>query len=143
MKKNMMIQKTVSRSQMADCAREFIHSPVKIWTLTGTLGAGKTTLVQEMLAQLGVVGPVQSPTYTYVTLYHLADGRTVYHFDLYRLSSYEQFVQAGFDEYLHDENGICFIEWPEIVIPYLPADTVGHIVLEYGTEENLRLISIS
>ena len=74
----------------------------------------------EMLAKLGDVGPVQSPTYTYVTLYHLADGRTVYHFDLYRLSSYEQFVQAGFDEYLHDENGICFIEWPEKIQSLIP-----------------------
>ena len=134
--------KIVSRDQMADCAKGLVSLPVRIWTLTGTLGAGKTTLVQEILTQLGVVGPIQSPTYTYVTLYQLADGRTVYHFDLYRLSSYEQFVQAGFDEYLYDENGICFIEWPEIVLPYLPAPA-GHIVLDYAPDGQKRLISIS
>ncbi len=129
----------VDRAEMAACAKELLLLPVRVWTFTGTLGAGKTTLVQEMLAQLGVQGPVQSPTYTYVSVYPLLDGRTVYHFDLYRLSSYQEFIQAGFDEYLYDDNALCFIEWPEILKGVLPASTV-QITLQYASDEKRQIV---
>jgi tRNA threonylcarbamoyladenosine biosynthesis protein TsaE len=93
-----------------------------------------------MLAHLGISGPVQSPTYTYVSVYFLSDGRTVYHFDLYRLSSYEEFIQAGFDEYLYDPSALCFIEWPEILKGILPPAT-ARLTLEYISTEK-RQISV-
>lgn len=130
----------VDRTEMAGCAQHLLLLPVRVWTFTGTLGAGKTTLVQEMLAQLGVQGPVQSPTYTYVSVYPLLDGRIVYHFDLYRLSSYQEFIQAGFDEYLYDDNALCFIEWPEILKSALPAST-AQVTLQYASDEK-RLIAV-
>ncbi len=130
----------IDRTEMAACAKELLLLPARVWTFTGTLGAGKTTLVQEMLAQLGVQGPVQSPTYTYVSVYPLLDGRVVYHFDLYRLSSYQEFIQAGFDEYLYDDTALCFIEWPEIVSDALPARS-AKITLQYASDEK-RLIAV-
>ncbi len=129
----------VDRTEMIACAKELLLLPVRVWTFTGTLGAGKTTLVQEMLAQLGVQGPVQSPTYTYVSVYPLADGKIVYHFDLYRLSSYQEFIQAGFDEYLYDDNSLCFIEWPEILTDALPAST-AQITLQYASDEKRQIV---
>jgi len=130
----------ISRSEMAQCARDLLNVPGRVWTFTGTLGAGKTTLVQEMLGILGVQGPIQSPTYTYVTVYALPNARRLYHFDLYRLSSHNEFVQAGFDEYLYDERSLCFIEWPEIIKVGLPSDTIS-ITLAYAPNEQ-RIISV-
>ncbi len=129
----------VDRHEMAHVAQKLLALDARVWTFTGTLGAGKTTLVQEMLALLGQNGPAQSPTYTYVTTYLLPNNKVLYHFDLYRLSSYNQFIQAGFDEYLYDESSLCFIEWPEIIFLYLPEKTV-QVTLEY-LDDGTRAIS--
>ena len=129
----------VDREHMAECAKDLLQVDARVWTFTGTLGTGKTTLVQEMLDQLGIEGPIQSPTYTYVSVYQDSRGKTVYHFDLYRLSSYNEFIQAGFDEYLYDENALCFIEWPEILEKQLPAKTT-QVTLAY-TSDGKRLIT--
>ena len=137
-----MNQLVVDRSEMAQIAQKLLAFDARVWTFTGTLGAGKTTLVQEMLKQLGVTGPIQSPTYTYVCTYVLPDGRVVYHFDLYRLSSYQEFVQAGFDEYLYDQTALCFIEWPEIIQGHLPVHDVCSVMIEYLDEET-RMIQLN
>ncbi len=129
----------VDRHEMAHVAQKLLALDARVWTFTGTLGAGKTTLVQEMLALLGQNGPVQSPTYTYVTTYLLPNNKVLYHFDLYRLSSYNEFIQAGFDEYLYEESSLCFIEWPEIITPYLPEKT-AQVTLEY-LDDGTRAIS--
>ena len=133
---------TVDRSGMADCAKQLLQDGKRILTFSGTLGAGKTTLVQEMLKQLGVSGPIASPTYTYVSVYPLKDGRTVYHFDLYRLSSFQECIQAGFDEYLYDDKALCFIEWPEIIESLLPKQDVCKVSIEYIDEKNRLITSV-
>jgi tRNA threonylcarbamoyladenosine biosynthesis protein TsaE len=99
-------------------------------TLEGPLGAGKTTLVREIMQASGVKDDVTSPTFTYVNTYTTADGRTIYHFDLYRLNSLDDFYAAGFDEYLYAPNSLCIIEWPEIVMPLLN-ENLCKITLEH------------
>lgn len=89
-----------------------------IITFSGSLGAGKTTLVQAVARRLGVQGPIQSPTFTYVHSYSIPGGK-LHHFDLYRLSSAQDFVEAGFHEYLYQPLAKVFIEWPEIIEPLL------------------------
>lgn len=90
-----------------------------IVTLTGPLGAGKTTFVRALLNALGHHGPVKSPTYTLVEPYpDLAVP--VYHFDCYRFADPEEFRWGGFDEYFQPEN-LCLVEWPEKAHPYLPS----------------------
>ncbi len=103
------------------CVKMF--EAARVVTFTGTIGAGKTTLIAAIAREYGVVQAVSSPTYTYMQVYTLADGRRLYHFDLYRLKSLQEFVQAGFDEYLYQPDSICFIEWPEIIESLLQEDT--------------------
>lgn len=91
----------------------------KIVGLVGALGTGKTTLICAMLRALGVKESVTSPTFTYLNQYQAVDGRSVYHFDLYRLKNIAEFEQLGFFEYLDQPNSLVFIEWPEILVPIL------------------------
>ncbi len=70
----------------------------RIVTLTGALGAGKTTIVKELLKSLGVKERVTSPTFTYMNQYESEAGERIFHFDLYRIKSMHQFMQAGFQE---------------------------------------------
>ena len=101
-----------------------------IFTLTGSLGAGKTTLVREMLRLCGVEGSITSPTFTYVNLYANKQEQTFYHFDCYRITELDQFIQAGFDEYLYLPDSWCFIEWPEMIMPLL-TNKACHISIDY------------
>lgn len=131
----------ITLSDMQKTAQNLLSNQVKIYTFTGSLGAGKTTLVQAMLRELGVNEAIQSPTYTYVCRYRAADGRMLYHFDLYRLNSLDEFSQAGFEEYLYDSNGLCFIEWPEIIKPLLD-EKVCQISLEYKDDQS-RILKVT
>lgn len=80
-------------------------------SLRGELGAGKTTLVSGVMAALGHVGAVRSPTYTLIEPYALA-GRDVYHLDLYRLTDPAQLEELGLRDLLLP-SAVLLIEWPE------------------------------
>jgi len=92
---------------------------IKIFAFEGSLGVGKTTVIQAICSHLGVTESVVSPTFTYVNRYKDSIGKTIYHFDLYRIKTLEQFYLLGFEEYLVENNAICFIEWPEVINPLL------------------------
>jgi tRNA threonylcarbamoyladenosine biosynthesis protein TsaE len=93
--------------------------PAAVIYLEGDLGAGKTTLVRGLLRKVGVGGTVKSPTYTLVEP-HVVSGLNLYHFDFYRFSYPEEFLDAGLDEYFAAA-GVCLVEWPDRAQPYLPA----------------------
>ncbi len=112
----------------------------KVMTFTGSLGAGKTTLVRALLRKCGVEGTITSPTFTYVNLYENDKDQTFYHFDCYRIQSLDDFMGQGFDEYLYQPNSWVFIEWPEIVMPLLTHD-VCHVQLDYHDEKRHAVIA--
>jgi len=114
-----------------------------IVALHGPLGAGKTSLVKELLREYGVKEDILSPTFTYMNLYRNEEGKTFIHFDLYRIKTVEDFLMAGFDEYLIVPNSLVFIEWPEIIEPLLEKrkNEVCKIFLDYQNN-NCRILKI-
>jgi tRNA threonylcarbamoyladenosine biosynthesis protein TsaE len=117
--------------------------PNFVVSLNGDLGAGKTTLVREILHRLGIVGSVKSPTYTLVEPYFI-NGLQIYHFDLYRFNDPDEWFESGFDEYFGN-NCISFIEWADKARDYLPpidwaltivvANEVRHIEINPTTDK--------
>ena len=116
----------------------FLLPDCSVMTFSGPLGAGKTTLVQALLKQCGIFENIQSPTFTYLTSYANAKTQTFYHFDLYRLKNMQDFLTAGFEEYLYIPNSWALIEWPEIIMPLLKKK-VCHIVIDYYGEDRRKL----
>lgn len=124
--------------QVAEQLSKLLRS-CQVLTFTGSLGAGKTTLIRELLRNDGIQEPITSPTFTYMNVYTNKNGQKFYHFDLYRIESLDDFCAAGFDEYLYQPNSWTFIEWPELIMPLLTHD-VCHIFLEY--EDSKRIMHI-
>ncbi|TVQ49928.1 MAG: tRNA (adenosine(37)-N6)-threonylcarbamoyltransferase complex ATPase subunit type 1 TsaE [Saprospirales bacterium] len=85
--------------------------------LEGEMGAGKTTLVNKLCRHLGVIDTVNSPTFALVNIYLDQNDRKIFHLDLYRLESTEEFLEAGMEDYV-THNYWTFIEWPELAIPF-------------------------
>lgn len=93
-------------------------APGLVVYLRGDLGAGKTTVVRAALRALGHAGNVKSPTYTLIEPY-VVSRLDLYHFDFYRFSFPEEYLDAGLDEYFAG-HGACLVEWPDRAAPYLP-----------------------
>ena len=87
-----------------------------IVVLSGDLGSGKTKFVQGILKHFGLENEISSPTFTIVNEYSKND-LNIYHFDLYRLENLDEFYAIGGTEYFN--NGICLIEWGEMIEPIL------------------------
>lgn len=114
----------------------------QVITFTGGLGAGKTTFIRHLLTHWGVQEScITSPTFTYVNIYKNSENVTFYHFDLYRLSTVQEFAMAGFNEYLYAPHSIALIEWPEPILPILQT-SVAHCTFEYGQEIDERRLTI-
>jgi len=110
---------------------------VSVITFTGSLGAGKTTFAGALLKSWGVDSPVASPTFAYLNIYTLADSRTAYHFDLYRLKDIQEFEMAGFFEYLYQPNSVALIEWPEILKSVLTRSVCKVELKAVGSDERI------
>lgn len=100
-----------------------LHPEARVFAFDAPMGAGKTTFISELCREMGTEDVTNSPTFAIVNVYELAGGEEMYHFDCYRLKDIREAMDFGAEEYLYSGN-YCFIEWPDIIEPLLPEDTV-------------------
>ena len=113
--------------------------PGDIVALIGDLGTGKTALTRYIAEGLGVREEISSPTFTIIKEYR--SGRLpLYHFDVYRLGGSDELMDTGAEEILEGD-GVCVIEWADIVADALPADAFA-LRLGYGEKEGERIAEI-
>ena len=113
-------------------------TPPLIITVSGELGAGKTTLIQAICRGYGVEEPVTSPTFALVHEYR-APRSTVYHLDLYRLKSEAELTNIGWDEIM-DAEALVMIEWPERAGGRLPRNHVPISLQHLPDDPERRLL---
>ncbi len=104
-------------------------------SFSGPLGVGKTSLIKALCKELGVEQEVTSPSY--VLMNHYQGRVPIFHFDLYRLEEKEEVYELGLQECM--EQGVCFIEWPELVEDLLPAEAI-RLKMKFK-KENIRQIN--
>ena len=107
--------------------------------LSGDLGAGKTLFVSGLLNFFDMKDEVSSPTFTIVNEYDVRSDLKLFHFDVYRLDSPNEFLAIGGDEFFY--NGICLIEWGEKIEELLPDDCLRIDFKKDAEDNNMRIIS--
>lgn len=96
----------------------------RIFAFYGKMGAGKTTFIRAVCHKLGVEEEVTSPSFAIVNEYRSDTlGESIFHFDFYRIKKIEEVYDLGYEDYFYG-GGLNFIEWPELIEPLLPEDTV-------------------
>lgn len=113
------------KSRLHDAARHFLRETAgrKIFAFYGQMGSGKTTFIKALCHEMGVADTVTSPTFTLVNEYRRPGNPNVYHFDFYRIKKLTEVLDFGIEEYF-DSGAPCFMEWPELIEPLLPEETL-------------------
>ena len=115
-------------------------APRRVFAFDGKMGAGKTTFIKQLCEELGTEDVVNSPTFAIVNVYEVGEWKKeVYHFDCYRLKDIREAQDFGAEDYLYSGN-YCFIEWPDILEPLLPEDTVRVKIVEQNDGDRMLTI---
>ena len=104
--------------------------------ISGEMGAGKTTLIKEVLKGLNVVDNISSPTFSIINEYKTSNDDIIYHIDLYRIKNINESEGMGLFEYLESGNS-CFIEWGDIIEEIIDSDFNKFII---SKENDSRII---
>lgn len=111
----------------------------RVFAFEAEMGAGKTTFITALLKVMGVPEPDGSPTYSLVNVYESEMFGRIYHFDLYRIRDEREVLDMGVEEMLYSD-GICLIEWPQIIAHLLPDNVIWSYIRK--NEDNTRTLSI-
>jgi tRNA threonylcarbamoyladenosine biosynthesis protein TsaE len=123
---------------IAEALIEF-HKDKRIFAFHGEMGAGKTTFIKSICGYLKVTDTVSSPTYAIVNEYFTEDSNSLFHFDLYRLKSWTEMLEIGYEDYFFSGN-YCLMEWPEKIVNLLPEETV-HVSIVVSADSEERTIT--
>ncbi|MBQ6119146.1 MAG: tRNA (adenosine(37)-N6)-threonylcarbamoyltransferase complex ATPase subunit type 1 TsaE [Clostridia bacterium] len=132
---------SASEQQTGDIAEEICRSirPGSVVAFKGGLGMGKTAFVRGALRAYGNDSFVSSPTFALVHDY--GGSPHLYHFDMYRVTGWDDLYSTGFFDYLNDDS-VLFIEWSENVESALPDNTVL-VEIAQGEGPDDRVITVS
>ncbi len=135
------MQFTLSENNLQPIIQEVLErlKSANTLLLIGNLGSGKTTFTKQLLLQMGVKETITSPTFNIVSEYILPNGKSVFHFDLYRIKTIDELYQIGFEEMVFSDN-ISIIEWPEIAESLLPENAIS---LQIELFEDMRTYTLS
>lgn len=115
----------------------------KIVLFYAEMGMGKTTLIKELVKQLGVNDVTSSPTFSLVNEYLSGTGEKVFHFDFYRINNEEEAYDIGIEDYFYSD-AWCFIEWPSSIENLLPLESVKlYITKNDNDTRNIKLVPSS
>lgn len=109
----------------------------EVLALFGGMGMGKTAFARGLARGLGVTGEVSSPTFALVHEY--TGALTMYHFDMYRVTGWDDLYSTGFFDYL-ESGGVLLIEWSENIENALP-ENAAKIWVRRGSGENERIFT--
>jgi tRNA threonylcarbamoyladenosine biosynthesis protein TsaE len=130
--------------ELAAAAHQFVEAmgDETVFAFYGEMGAGKTTFINALCRELGVVDDVtNSPSFSIINEYRSdTTAELIYHFDLYRLENLDEAIDIGVEDYF-DSGALCLLEWPERIEPMLPDDTVN--VTIKVNDDNTRDIIVS
>ncbi len=115
MEKILLADIVVLAKKVLELATEQAKDIATLITLSGELGAGKTTFVQALARELGVMRTVQSPTYVLMKSYSISYKHftRLVHIDAYRLDNAGEFIALNPSEFLLDPHALVCVEWPE------------------------------
>jgi tRNA threonylcarbamoyladenosine biosynthesis protein TsaE len=124
------LDKVFGLQDLDTISKDIIRSAkgLSVWLINGEMGAGKTTLVKSICRELSVSEVVSSPTFSIINEYKTSQGKSIFHFDFYRLKSELEAYDIGVNEYFESGN-ICLVEWAE-KIPSLIPDHYFEITLQ-------------
>ncbi len=111
-----------------------------IIVLNGELGAGKTVFLTGIAKYFNIESQVSSPTFTIVNEYDVLGSCPIYHFDVYRLQDSDEFLEGIGTDYFY--NGICIIEWGNIIKEILPKNTIYIDITKDDKNYDLRYFHI-
>jgi len=123
--------------KVADKVTKEVNSDIIL--ISGEVGAGKTTLIKEMLKTLKVNDNVNSPTFSIINEYLNEDNNIIYHIDLYRIKNIDELHSIGFFEYLESDN-LCFIEWGDIIEKHIKDRYNKFLIEKRGDNRSIKMV---
>lgn len=138
-----MKKEVFSAKETEEFAIEIAQNAKKgsIYCLSGDLGAGKTHFCKAFAKGIGIKEEITSPTFTIINEYN-QDDIHFFHFDVYRINSIDELYDIGYEEYFFG-NGICLIEWAEMIEPIIPKYAIWiKIQKDIFKGEDYRIIEV-
>jgi len=149
----MVMRYRFNKNKISEISKKIIEKLLKmdikkarVVALSGELGAGKTTLTQELAKQFGIKENIVSPTFVIMKIYDMNESSKYYshfkrliHIDAYRLDSHKELLNIGWESLIVDKENLIIIEWPERVTECI-SDSDFKVTLSHIDDENRLII---